>query len=52
MDLQKLSGENLAEVLNVEYQRLMQAQNNILIIQKELERRKQKLVEPKPEEQK
>jgi len=40
MDIQKLSGEQLAEILNQEYQKLMQSQTNIMVIQKELENRK------------
>ena len=47
-----LSGEELAEVLSVQFSQLMQAQQNIQIIQQELQRRKkpvEKVEAPKEE---
>jgi hypothetical protein len=48
MEITKLSGEELATILNGEYQKLMQAQANILTIQKELDNRS-KVKQPKTE---
>ncbi len=38
--VQQMSDLQLAEILNQEYQKLMQSQTNIMVIQKELENRK------------
>ena len=49
LDITKSSGETLAEILGQEFQRIMQSKNNIDVIQKELERRKNgKTPEVKP----
>jgi hypothetical protein len=52
MEISKLSGEQLAEILNGEYQKLMQSQANILAIQKELDNRKAKREAPIAEQPK
>jgi len=40
MEIQKMSGEQLAELLQNQFGQLMQAQNNIRVINDELTRRK------------
>ena len=49
--VQSMTDLQLAEILNQEYQKLMQSQTNIMVIQKELENRKKPVeatkVEPK-----
>jgi hypothetical protein len=50
--VQQMSDLQLAEILNISYQKLMEAQSNILVIQKELDNRKaktSKVEQPKEE---
>lgn len=47
MDISKLKGEELAEMISKEYELLLQTQNNLRIIQKELNRRKKQKAKEK-----
>lgn len=49
--ISKMSGEELAELLNGEYIKFLQAQSNILIIQKELESRKKNALPKVPRQE-
>ena len=49
MDITKLTGEELCELQAQQFNLLMQSQNNLQMIAKELERRKAPKVEPKVE---
>ena len=51
MDITKVTGEELAELLTQEYQKLLQSQQNLLALNEELRRRKStKNVPPAPTE--
>jgi len=47
--VQQMSDLQLAEILDTEYSKLMQAQGNILVIKREIENRKKPVEQPKEE---
>jgi len=48
--VQQMTDLQLADILNSEYQKLMQSQTNIMVIQKELENRKKPVEKVAPKE--
>jgi len=48
--IQSMSDLQLAEMLNQEYQKLLQAQNNIMVLQKAVEDRKKPVEKVAPKE--
>jgi hypothetical protein len=48
MDINKMTGEEIAEALIAQFTQLIQAQNNIRVLQDELAKRKAKITQTEP----
>lgn len=48
MDVKTMSGEQIAELIDIEWQKVSISQNNILVLRKELELRKESKKAEKP----